>query len=72
MPKNKRPNRKPGSRKIRKRIAADKAQSNKAEADSGAPKAKGARSFVKTYGSGNSPRSPISPAMQRRGSARGR
>ena len=40
MPKNKRPNRKPGSRKIRKRIAADKAQSDLAEADGGAPKVK--------------------------------
>ncbi len=72
MPKNKRPNRKPGSRKSRKRIAADKAQGDQAEAGGGIPKVKGARSFVKTYGSRKSSRSPISPAMQRRGSARGR
>ena len=72
MPKNKRPNRKSGSRKTRKRIAADKAQSDRAEASGGASKVKGARSFAKTYGPRRSSRSPISPAMQRRGSARNR
>ena len=72
MPKNKRPNRKSGSRKTRKRIAADKAQSDQAEASGGIPKVKGARSFVKFYGPRKSSRSPISPAMQRRGSARNR
>ncbi len=71
MPKNKRPNRKPGSGKTRKRIAADKAQSDQAEASDGAFKVKGARSFAKTYGPRKSSRSPLSPAMQRR-SARNR
>ena len=71
MPKNKRPNRKPGSGKARKRIAADKAQSDQAEASDGALKVKGARSFAKTYGPRKSARSPLSPAKQRR-SARNR
>ncbi len=69
MPKNKRPNRKPGGRKTGKRAAADKTQSGRAEASGGAPNVKGAKSVAKTYGSPKSSRSPISPARNR-GSAR--
>ena len=69
MPKNKRPNRKPGGKKPAKR-AADKTKGGGAEAG-GVPNVKGAKSIVKTYGARKSSRSPISPAMNRR-SARGR
>ncbi len=69
MPKNKRPNRKPGGRKTGKRAAADKTQSGWAEASGGVPNVKGAKSVAKTYGAPKSSRSPISPAMTR-GSAR--
>ncbi len=69
MPKNKRPNRKPGGRKTGKRAAADKTQSGWAEASGGVPNVKGAKSIAKTFGSPKSSRSPISPAMTR-GSAR--
>ncbi len=69
MPKNKRPNRKPGGRKSGKRAAADKTQSGRTEASGGVPNVKGAKSVAKTYGAPKSSRSPISPAMTR-GSAR--
>ncbi len=68
MPKNKRPNRKPGGRKTGKR-AADKTQSGWAEASGGVPNVKGAKSVAKTYGSPKSSCSPISP-VRNRGSAR--
>ena len=63
MPKNKRPNRKPGAKA--KRVAA-KAQGGPAEAG-GPPNLKG----VKTYGSAKSARFSFTPAVTR-GSARGR
>ncbi len=66
MPKNKRPNRKPGGRKTGKRTAADKTQSGRPEASGGVPNVKGAKSVAKTYGAPKSSRSPISPAMNRR------
>ncbi len=69
MPKNKRPNRKPGGRKTSKRAAADKTRSGRAEASGGVPNVKGAKSVAKTYGSPKSSRSPISP-LRNRGSAR--
>jgi hypothetical protein len=69
MPKNKRPNRKPGGRKTGKQAAADKTQGGRAEVSGGAPNVKGAKSVAKTYGSPKSLHSPISPAMNR-GSAR--
>ncbi len=69
MPKNKRPNRKPGGRKTSKRAAADKTQSGRAEASGGVPNVKGAKSVAKTYGSPKSSRSPISP-LRNRGSTR--
>ena len=69
MPKNKRPNRKPGGKKPAKRAAAEKGGG--AEAGGAIPNVKGAKSIVKTYGPRKSSRSPISPAMNRR-SARGR
>ncbi len=69
MPKNKRPNRKPGGRKAGKRAAADKTQNGQAEVSGGPPPVRGARSVVKTYGSAKSSRSPISP-IRNRGSAR--
>ncbi len=71
MPKNKRPNRKPGGGKTAKRAAGDKTQGGRAVASGGVPNAKGAKSIAKTYGLPKSSRSPISPAMNRR-SARGR
>jgi hypothetical protein len=71
MPKNKRPNRKPGGGKTGKRTAAGKTQSGPAEASGGVLNVKGARSVAKTYGARKSSRSPISPAMTR-GSARNR
>jgi hypothetical protein len=64
MPKNKRPNRKPGAKA--KRATAAKAQGGPAEAGS-APNLKG----VKTYGSAKSARFSFTPAITR-GSARGR
>ncbi len=69
MPKNKRPNRKPGGRKTGKRAGADNSQSGRPEAGGGIPNVKGARSIAKTYGSAKSSRSPISP-VRSRGSAR--
>ncbi len=69
MPKNKRPNRKPGGRKTGKRTGADNTHSDRAEASGGAPDVKGAKSIAKTYGSPKSSRSPISP-LRNRGSAR--
>ena len=71
MPKNKRPNRKPGGRKAGKRAAAAKAQRGRAEASGAIPNVKGAKSIAKTYGTRKSSRSPISPVMNR-GSARNR
>jgi hypothetical protein len=71
MPKNKRPNRKPGGRKSGKRAAADKTQGGPAEAGGGIPNVKGAKVAANTYGSPRSSRSAISPVMNR-GSARGR
>ena len=68
MPKNKRPNRKPGGKKPARRAAAEKG--GRAEGG-GVPNVKGAKSIAKTYGPRRSSRSPISPAMNRR-SARGR
>ncbi len=65
MPKNKRPNRKPGGRKAGKRAAAVKPHSG------ASPNVKGAKSIAKTYGSPKSSLSPVSPAMNRR-SARNR
>lgn len=69
MPKNKRPNRKPGGKKPVHRAAADATQGGQAEASGGAPNVRGAKSVVKTYGAPKSSRSPISPARTR-GSAR--
>jgi hypothetical protein len=69
MPKNKRPNRKPGVRKTGKRAVAAQTQGGQAEASGGPPKVKGARSVAKTYGAPKSSRSPISP-IRTRGSAR--
>ncbi len=66
MPKNKRPNRKPGGRKTRKRAAADKTRSGRAVASGGVPNVKGAKSVAITYGSRKSSRSPISPVRNRR------
>ena len=71
MPKNKRPNRKPGGRKTGKRAAADKTQSGGTEASGGAPNLKGRKFATKSYGSPYASRSPASPAM-RRGSTRNR
>ncbi len=71
MPKNKRPNRKPGGRKTGKRAAANKTQSGRAEASGGVPNVEGAKSVAITYGSRKSSRSPISP-VRNRGSARSR
>ncbi len=65
MPKNKRPNRKPGGRKTGKRATANKTQSGRAEAGGDVPNVKGAKSVAKTYGAPKSLRSPISPAMTR-------
>lgn len=66
MPKNKRPNRKPGG-KTGKRAATHKTQGGPAEAGAGAANVKGA----KTYGAPKSSRASFTPAMSRR-SARGR
>ncbi len=71
MPKNKRPNRKPGGRKTGKRAAADKSQTGGAETSGGAPNLKGRKFAAKIYGSPYASRSPVSPAM-RRGSTRNR
>ena len=71
MPKNKRPNRKPGTKKSATRVAAEPTQGGGAEAGGGVPNVKGAKSIAKSYGARKSSRSPISPAMNRR-SARGR
>ncbi|HJN23909.1 MAG TPA: hypothetical protein QF509_08390 [Rhodospirillales bacterium] len=71
MPKNKRPNRKPGGGKTGKRATAGKVQGGREEASGGIPNIKGAKSAAKTYGMPKSSRSPLSPAMNRR-AARGR
>jgi len=68
MPKNKRPNRKPGVKKTGARATVDRAQT---ESDGGDPNVKSAKSTVKTYGSPKSSRSPLSPGMNR-SSARSR
>ena len=63
MPKNKRPNRKPGRVKARQRTTAEKLQKK-------FPGAKGVRPETKTFGPKPS-RSHLSPVMNR-GSARNR
>jgi hypothetical protein len=65
MPKNKRPNRRPGAKKVgAKKPAADPAKAGGAPETSGGPPAQ------KTFGPSTA-RSPIRPAMSRR-SSRGR
>lgn len=64
MPGNKKRKRKPGGRKVVKK-------DGDTDQPGGAPNAKGARSFAKTFGAPKGSRSPISPASNR-GSARGR
>ena len=71
MPKNKRPNRKPGGRNTGKRTTTETAQGGRTENSGGVPNVKGGKSVAKTYGPPKSSRSPISPAMHR-GSARNR
>lgn len=71
MPKNKRPNRKPGGKKPAKRVAADQTQGDGTGTGGAVPNIKGAKSIAKSYGTRKSSRSAISPAMTRR-SPRGR